>query len=141
VTNPVTIGALRAMPPAERRRRQLQGELDRFIPIVIDQLHPQCIIVFGSFAQSRVTEWSDLDLVIVADTDLPFYQRLDRVYRSVVPQVGLDVLVYTPAEWADLIANRRFVQEEILQKGRVLFLHPYPVPRRAARRNGDGAAG
>jgi predicted nucleotidyltransferase len=77
--------------------------------------------VFGSFAQSRVTEWSDLDLVVVADTDLPFYQRLDRVYRSVSPQVGLDVLVYTPEEWADLIANRRFVQEEILQKGLVIY--------------------
>lgn len=118
MTDPAMVDVL---PPAERRRQQLQRELDRFIPILIDQLQPQCIIVFGSFAQRRVTEWSDLDLVVVANTDLPFYERLDRVYRGVNPQVGLDVLVYTPAEWADLIASRRFVQEEILNKGRVLY--------------------
>jgi predicted nucleotidyltransferase len=108
----------------EQRRAQLSSELQRFVTIITARMRPERIIVFGSFATGRIKEWSDLDLVVVARTDLPFYQRLDHVYRSVEPQVGLDVLVYTPEEWADLTATRRFVQEEVVEKGRVLYECP-----------------
>ena len=108
----------------DQRRAQLASELRRFIAIVTSQMRPERIILFGSFATGHVKEWSDLDLVVVAHSDLPFYQRLDQVYRSVEPRVGLDVLVYTPDEWADLTANRRFIQEEIVAKGRVLYERP-----------------
>jgi len=110
--------------PEERRREHLQSELDRFIRIVAARLQPERIVVFGSFATGQVREWSDLDIVVVADTELPFYARLDQVFRLVEPQVGLDVLVYTPEEWAELIATRRFIQEEVLQKGHVLYERP-----------------
>jgi predicted nucleotidyltransferase len=106
---------------AERRRVQLEGELARIVAVVTQQMQPELIVLFGSFAQGHLGEWSDLDLVVIAETDLPFYQRLDQVFRSVQPKVGLDVLVYTPDEWAELSATRPFVQEEVIKKGRVLY--------------------
>jgi hypothetical protein len=33
----------------------------------------------------------------------------------------MDVLVYTPTEWAEMMSQRRFVQKEILNKGRVVY--------------------
>lgn len=112
---------LGASAGAEQRRRQLQDELDRFVAIVTEQMQPDRIVLFGSFAQDRVHEWSDLDIVMVASTDLPFYQRLDRIFRSVQPRVGLDLLVYTPEEWGELCATRPFIQEEVVKKGRVIY--------------------
>ena len=108
---------------SEQRRRQLQEELDRFVAIVTEQMRPERIVLFGSFAQDRVHEWSDLDIAVVASTDLSFYERLDRVFRSVQPRVGLDLLVYTPEEWRDLCATRPFIREEVLKKGRVIYEH------------------
>src|SRR5262245_12416495 len=106
---------------AVARERLLRQELARFIEIVVQQMQPERIILFGSLAIGQVEEWSDIDLVVIADTPLSFYERLKQVLRSVRPQAGMDVLVYTPTEWAEMTGQRRFVQEEILNKGRVVY--------------------
>jgi predicted nucleotidyltransferase len=102
---------------AAAREKLLRQELARLIDIVAQQMQPERIILFGSLAVGQVDEWSDLDLVVIAETDLSFYERMKQVLRSVRPQAGMDVLIYTPAEWAEMISQRRFVQEEILSKG------------------------
>ena len=103
------------------RERLLRQELARFIDIVTQQMQPERVILFGSFAAGQVSEWSDLDLVVVAETDLPFYERIKQILRSVRPQAGMDVLVYTPIEWAEMTSQRSFIQEEILNKGQVVY--------------------
>ncbi len=84
-------------------------------------MHPEHIILFGSLATGHVDAWSDLDLVIVAETDLGFYERIKQVLHSVRPQVGMDILVYTPTEWQEMTRQRSFIQEEVLNKGRVVY--------------------
>jgi predicted nucleotidyltransferase len=110
-----------ACEAATARARLLHQELQRFITIVAQQLHPECIVLFGSVAAGQVREWSDLDLVVIADTTLPFYERIKTVLRSVRPVVGMDVLVYTPTEWEAMQRERPFIQEEILRKGKVVY--------------------
>ncbi len=107
--------------PAEQRRVRLESELQRFLTVVTEQMHPERIILFGSLANGQVHEWSDLDLAVIAETELPFFERLRRVFDWVAPTVGLDVLVYTPTEWDHLRETRLFVREEIAEKGRVLY--------------------
>ena len=51
----------------------------------------------------------------------PFLERSRRVLAFLQPRVGLDVLVYTPGEYAELISTRPFVAEEIAGKGKVLY--------------------
>jgi uncharacterized protein len=109
------------LAPVQRRGEQLADELDRLVPMIIERYHPKLLLLFGSFASGQVHEWSDLDLVVVAESAMPFSRRLDDFYRSMLPRVGLDVLVYTPDEWADLRHSRRFVREEIVKKGIVIY--------------------
>ncbi len=111
-----------ALPsPAECRRTRLEAELQRFLAIVTEQMDPERIILFGSLANGQVHEWSDLDLVVITETELPFFERLRRVFNWIAPTVGMDVLVYTPAEWEHLRVARLFVREEIAEKGRVIY--------------------
>ena len=112
---------------AEQRAQQLSAELDRFIQIVVEHMQPERIILFGSFAAGDIHEWSDLDLVVVAQTELGFYDRLKQVILLVRATVGLDVVVYTPAEWEHLIATRLFVREEIARKGKVVYERGEPA--------------
>jgi predicted nucleotidyltransferase len=79
------------------------------------------VLLFGSVARGEIREWTDLDLVVVADTDLPFYERTRRILNSVQPKVGMDVIVYTPVEWDELKHTRSFVKQEIIHKGRVVY--------------------
>src|SRR2546422_1146644 len=75
--------------------------------ILIREHEPEKLILFGSAAQGEIHEWSDLDLVVIKRTDKPLLERIEEVLRLVRPKVGLDVLVYTPEEMEDLIAERR----------------------------------
>src|SRR2546422_7585252 len=86
--------------------------------ILIREHEPEKMILFGSAAQGEIHEWSDLDLVVIKRTDKPLLERIEEVLRLVRPKVGLDVLIYTPEEMEDLIAERRgFVAgEDVLTK-------------------------
>jgi uncharacterized protein len=77
-------------------------------------------IVFGSVARGETDEWSDLDLVIIADTARPFLERY-RDFESlydVWPR--LDLLIYTPEELAEMQAQGRPFVEHVLREGVVV---------------------
>jgi predicted nucleotidyltransferase len=104
-----------------KRQAILNKELERWLPLLINSLTPERIILFGSMNRGQVTEWSDVDLVVIQETDLPFLKRIQQVIRLLRPKVGIDLLVYTPEEYATLVQERKFVRDEIAAKGRVLY--------------------
>ena len=58
-------------------------------------------IVFGSFARGEVSRRSDLDLILIQETDNQFLDRYDDLLRAIaqaVPERDVDLLIYTPQE-------------------------------------------
>jgi len=98
----------------EREVRQrhdlLHRELERFLELLVDRPGLERIIVFGSLAGGPMHAWSDVDLVIVERTDLPFLQRLREMRRVLKPRVATDLFVYTPDEFESLCRERQFFQ-------------------------------
>lgn len=83
---------------------------------------PLKIILFGSRARGIARPDSDLDLLIIEESDLPRYKRAARYLRALV---GLfpekDVVVWTPEEvqaWAE-VANA-FITTA-LREGKILY--------------------
>ena len=68
-----------------------------------------------------LNEWSDLDIVVVADTQSSFYDRSKALLLRVRPRVSADVFVYTPTEWKEMKALRLFVRSEMLGRGKVVY--------------------
>ena len=59
------------------------------------------VILFGSYARGDANENSDVDLLIVADSQLPRFKRTRDLYKRIRPYLfGIDFLVYTPQEIA-----------------------------------------
>ena len=106
---------------AQARRASLERELGRWLPLLIAHEDPDKIILFGSYCSGQVSEWSDLDMVIIKETQAPFLDRARQVLALLKPRVGIDVLVYTPEEFAQLRQKRAFVRDEIVGKGRVIY--------------------
>ena len=83
---------------------------------------PEKIVLFGSRARGQARPDSDLDLLIIEESDLPRYRRAGR-YRMAL--LGLfpakDIVVWTPSEvalWRDV--PNAFITA-ILAEGRVLY--------------------
>lgn len=106
---------------AEARRALLEQELERYLPLLQQHLNPLRILLFGSMTGGQVEEWSDLDLVIIAETNLRFLDRTREVMRLLQLRVGTDILVYTPQEFEQLARERPFVRDEIVRKGKVIY--------------------
>lgn len=109
------------MSDSAGRTALLTTELERFITVISSEMQPEQVVLFGSAVQSQVNEWTDLDLVVIAETDLPFCERTGHLLKRVSPQVGMDVLVYTPAEWTQMKRDRPFIRQEVIEKGRVVY--------------------
>ena len=59
----------------------------------------ECVILFGSYARGEVTEHSDVDLMIISESDLPRFKRGRELYKLIKPYpFGMDLVVYTPEE-------------------------------------------
>lgn len=99
----------------------LQAEIKRYVPMLVEHIAPEKIILFGSLATDEVHLWSDIDMVIVAQTEARFLDRSKEMLKLLQPTVGLDILVYTPAEFEEMVKERPFFQQEILAKGKVLL--------------------
>lgn len=88
------------------RHKELTNELDRILAILVAQYQPEKIILFGSLAADDLQAWSDVDLAIIKNTDEMFLQRSKQVALMCRPVVGMDFLVYTPAEFQQMIAEK-----------------------------------
>lgn len=104
------------------RKTQLEQELERTKEIIVHEYQPQRIILFGSLAQGKVHEWSDIDLAIVKETPRRFIDRIGDVLRLIRPKVSVNVVVYTPQEVAQMERDDHYFWiDEINRKGKVLY--------------------
>lgn len=101
------------------RREILESEIRRVLPILVSR-GVRRVILFGSLADGRVRSTSDVDLIIVEETEARFLDRLDELYRALAPRVAMDILVYTPREFEDLRRHSSFVRLAA-SKGKVLY--------------------
>jgi len=61
--------------------------------------------IFGSVATNKTTHWSDIDILIVTHTTLPFIERPKEFLDLLDLGIPVDILVYTPREFKDLIKS------------------------------------
>ncbi len=90
----------------------------------LEEYDPQRVILFGSWARGDEDEYSDLDLVIIKETQERFLDRLERVYDLVKPTFAMDVLVYTPKELAEMQERNNYFTEMVLKEGVVIYERP-----------------
>lgn len=89
---------------------------------VVDELNPEKIILFGSYAYGKPTPHSDVDLLIILKTDASLKERSWMVSRLLLPRpFPVDILVKTPKEIEKALKSGDFFLQEILTRGKVLY--------------------
>lgn len=98
----------------------MRRELSRLVSLLQQRPNVRKVILFGSLARGRAGEDSDIDLLVIMDSDVPFLKRSQCLYEALQPSVALDLLVYTPAEW-DCLRNERQTLRRVAAEGQVLY--------------------
>jgi predicted nucleotidyltransferase len=95
-------------------------DLEARIVQTFRSVHPKKIILFGSVARNEADPYSDIDIIIVYQTQKRFLDRLEELYRHWNIRRAVDILAYTPDEYEDLLRESDFIRDAV-EKGRVIY--------------------
>ena len=99
--------------------------LPRAIKRIVSELNPEKIILFGSYAYGNPTPDSDVDLLIITETNGNDKEKYRAASMSLYPrQFPVDILIRTPKEVDDALKGGKdgsFFIREIIKKGKVLY--------------------
>jgi len=99
-----------------------KANLARVTRSIVSAFHPQKIILFGSRASGSAGPDSDVDLLVIMESDKPAGRRAADIFRLLKDRrFSLDVLVFTPGEIREKLLGFDPFLEDILKKGRVLY--------------------
>ncbi len=92
---------------------------------IVERFHPLQIILFGSHARGEARATSDYDLLIIAPSEHPRWQRTVPVYRALAGLgIPKDIVWRTPEEIADWQGVRSHFINTVLREGLVLYEKP-----------------
>jgi predicted nucleotidyltransferase len=81
------------------------------------------VILFGSHAKGSATIDSDVDLMVVAESDLPRFKRSRALYKSIRPhRVAMDIVVITPGEMLRARQSRVSFVSQVLREGETVYV-------------------
>jgi predicted nucleotidyltransferase len=99
-------------------RRQIHAVVDR----IVEAAHPEKVILFGSYAYGKPTVDSDVDFLVVMESDERPGKRAIRIERSLLDvPFPIDILVRTPSEIAERLRLEDYFMREVVQQGRVVY--------------------
>src|SRR5215813_622111 len=96
--------------------------LQEIVHRLVTGLHPHRIVLFGSYVYGTPTADSDVDLLVMVDTQARPADRYLCVSRLLRPRpFPLDLVVKTPEEVARALDKGDAFMREIMARGRVLY--------------------
>ena len=91
---------------------------------ILKDYQPKKVILFGSYANGEPTEDSDIDLLIIKNTDkkpIDRWMEVKKLLRETSRTVPISPLVYTEKEIEQRLAIKDFFIEEIFETGEILY--------------------
>ncbi len=96
-------------------------EIQRVVWQIVNKFRPMKVILFGSYADGRPTEDSDVDLLIVMDTDEQPIHTAARISAAIDHDFAIDILVFRPADLKASLERKGVFATEVMSKGIVLY--------------------
>jgi predicted nucleotidyltransferase len=96
--------------------------IDELVQRIVDTVHPQRIVLFGSAARDQMGIHSDLDVLVVMSDGIHRRKTTQQIYRNLW---GLgfakDIVVVTESDIEEYGSNPYMVIKYALEEGRELY--------------------
>lgn len=102
---------------------RIADQLLPYLQVLVEQFHPEQVILFGSYAYGEPTKDSDVDLLVVKEisnssvSDATSIRRAVRHLRHSIANLPLDIMVRAPHDWKQRIESGGSFHTEIAQRG------------------------
>jgi len=99
-----------------------KSKILEIVNIIVTGFNPNKIILFGSYAGGEPDEDSDLDLLVIKDTNLPVHKRNIEIRRALIgTKVPMDLLVYTNSEFENEKNRKYSFLNQIIDSAQTLY--------------------
>jgi len=96
--------------------------LNDIVSRIVSAVNPEKIILFGSHVYGQPKKNSDLDILVIMNSNLPRYKRSIPIYRALAGLlIPKDIVVYAPKEieeWEDV--PQAFIST-IVKNGKLIY--------------------
>ncbi len=98
------------------------NKINEIVYRIASKFNPERIILFGSYANGTQKEDSDIDLLIIQETDLPPQKRGFEIRMSLIgSMMPFDILIYTKSEYEQEKENRFSFLNSAIKNAKVLY--------------------
>lgn len=104
-------------------RKKINKEIKEYILRLKKAINPKKVILFGSFARGEPTEWSDIDILVVADfSNTNNNKRFDILYdlhEGLIKEHDIHAYGITPREFNDV--KEWSILHDIKKEGIIIY--------------------
>ena len=99
-----------------------ESEIQALADKIAHEFHPQKIILFGSHARGDARPDSDVDLLVIMDSDQhPARTAAEVTYRVHPRRYPLDLIVRSPETVRARLQMNDWFMRDVMREGRVLY--------------------
>ncbi len=106
---------------ALEQRQQIIRQLEEYCREIARELNPQAVILFGSFATGDINEGSDIDIMVIADFQVGFLDRIKLLLNLNRFNLPIEPIGYTSEELEHMKRKGNPFITEVLTTGRVIY--------------------
>jgi len=97
-------------------------KIQQIVDKIVEGYQPEKIILFGSHARGDAHKDSDLDLIIIKQTNVPWFHRGWEVRKLLLKDlVPMDLKIYTPDEFKKYESSRYSFVQSIINESVILY--------------------
>ena len=105
-----------------RRSEEVFERIARYKDLVVKEIRPEAVVLFGSFAKGDINEGSDVDIVVIADFKERFLDRINLLMGlNDEIKLPLEPVGYTTEEFQRMRDKGNPFIREVLERGKVLY--------------------
>jgi len=95
--------------------------INKIVRQIVNRFRPQKVILFGSHAYGTSTADSDVDLLVVMQTEENSLHTAAHISASIDHPFPLDILVIKPTDLVIALQEKNIFETEVVNKGVILY--------------------
>lgn len=97
-------------------------KIDEAVKRIVENVHPDKIILFGSYAYGKPDKDSDIDILVIKNMDIPRHKRSREIKKYLRGlKIPIDIIVYSQDEIEEWKDTKHAFINEVMEQGKVLY--------------------